>query len=77
VRPQYPNNTCVPVIASILTMGCRLLSSSCRYGIFRRALDMGVMGAFAMAKEVSPHMIERGHGTLLYTGATAAYRGNQ
>ena len=57
--------------------GLSLLSSSCRYGIFRRALDMGVMGAFAMAKEVSPHMIERGHGTLLYTGATAAYRGNQ
>ncbi len=35
-----------------------------------------VLGAFAAAKAVMPGMIKRGHGTLLYSSATAAYRGS-
>jgi len=34
------------------------------------------MGGFILAKEVAPYMVARGHGTLIYTSATAAYRGN-
>lgn len=33
-------------------------------------------GAFALAKEVAPYMLSRGGGTIIYTSATAAYRGN-
>lgn len=32
---------------------------------------MFTTGAFAIAKEASPHMIKRGHGTIIYTSATA------
>jgi len=46
------------------------------YRIFTMALSMGAVGAFALAKELSPYMIERGKGTIIYTSATSAYRGN-
>ena len=57
-------------------VGHRTLAKT-SYGIFDLALSMGVRGAFALAKEVSPYMLKRGHGTMLFTSATAAYRGNQ
>ena len=41
------------------------------YRIFDLALSMGAGGLFALAKEVSPYMIERGHGTIIATSATA------
>ena len=47
------------------------------YGIFQRALDMGVTGMFALAKEVAPHMTSRDGGTILVTNSTAAWRGNR
>jgi len=40
------------------------------------AWRMGSLGAFALAKEVAPYMLSRGGGTIIYTSATAAYRGN-
>ena len=46
------------------------------YRIFNLALSMGALGAFALAKELSPYMIGRRKGTLIYTSSTAAYRGN-
>lgn len=46
------------------------------YRIFELAWRMGSLGAFACAKEAAPYMIERGHGTIIYTSSTAAYRGN-
>jgi len=47
------------------------------YRIFEQAWRMGALGAFSMAKELAPFMLARGRGTLLYTSATAALRGNQ
>ena len=46
------------------------------YRIFELAWRMGTLGAFAIAKEVSPHMISRGGGTIVYTSSTSAVRGN-
>ena len=46
------------------------------YRIFEPAWRMGTPGAFAIAKEVSPHMISRGGGTIVYTSSTSAVRGN-
>jgi NAD(P)-dependent dehydrogenase (short-subunit alcohol dehydrogenase family) len=41
---------------------------------FRQALEVGPYGAFLHARSVLPGMVERGHGTLLFTGATSALR---
>ena len=46
------------------------------YQIFELAWRMGSLGAFAIAKEVSPYMISRGGGTIVYTSSTSAVRGN-
>eukprot|EP00037_Helgoeca_nana_P025865 m.287044 g.287044 ORF g.287044 m.287044 type:complete len:301 (-) comp27069_c1_seq2:2152-3054(-) len=46
------------------------------YRAFEMAWRMGSLGAFSIAKEVSPHMAARGCGTIIFTSATAAYRGN-
>ena len=35
---------------------------------------VNAFGAFVAAKEVAPGMIERGHGTMLFTGATAGVK---
>lgn len=47
------------------------------YRIFELGWRLGALGAFAIAKEVAPYMTKRGHGTIIYTSATAAYRGNK
>ncbi len=43
---------------------------------FERAWRANCYGAFLAAKEVLPRMLERGRGTILLTGATAARRGS-
>eukprot|EP01045_Picozoa_sp_COSAG04_P017058 COSAG04_NODE_1482_length_6564_cov_3.075019_1_plen_295_part_00 len=68
-----------PIEVAIYNIGAQVGSRSLEktsYRIFNLALSMGAVGAFALAKEVSPHMIKRGKGTIIYTSATAAYRGN-
>ena len=68
-----------PIEVAIYNIGAQVGSRSLEktsYRIFNLALSMGAIGAFALAKEVSPHMIKRGKGTIIYTSATAAYRGN-
>ncbi|HEX8825557.1 MAG TPA: SDR family NAD(P)-dependent oxidoreductase [Archangium sp.] len=58
--------------ASTFTMGGLLELSPER---FESAWRIGCMGGFLTAREVVPAMLERGSGTLLFTGATAALRG--
>lgn len=43
---------------------------------FERSLRVNCTGAFLSAKRVLPEMLERGHGTILFTGATASLRGS-
>lgn len=50
------------------------LESSCDE--LREILDVEVVGAFAATRAVLPAMLERGHGTILYSSATAALRGS-
>jgi NAD(P)-dependent dehydrogenase (short-subunit alcohol dehydrogenase family) len=38
--------------------------------------ELEVVGAFATAKAVLPAMIQRGHGSIFFSSATAAYRGS-
>jgi NAD(P)-dependent dehydrogenase (short-subunit alcohol dehydrogenase family) len=43
---------------------------------FEAAWHKGARGPFALAKALAPHMLARGHGTILFTGATAGFRGS-
>ena len=68
-----------PIEVAVYNIGAQVGSRSLEktsYRIFNLALSMGAVGAFALAKEVSPYMVARGKGTIIYTSATAAYRGN-
>ncbi len=42
---------------------------------YERVWRINTLGAFIMGREVSKRMLERGHGTILFTGATSALRG--
>jgi len=42
---------------------------------YERVWRVNCFGAFVMGREVSKRMLERGRGTILFTGATAALRG--
>lgn len=42
---------------------------------FERSWRINAFGAFLAAREVAPAMIERGAGTMIFTGATASLRG--
>eukprot|EP00933_Yihiella_yeosuensis_P020782 TRINITY_DN1659_c0_g2_i5.p1 TRINITY_DN1659_c0_g2~~TRINITY_DN1659_c0_g2_i5.p1 ORF type:complete len:291 (-),score=33.81 TRINITY_DN1659_c0_g2_i5:92-904(-) len=44
--------------------------------VFTLAWQLGSLSAFLLGKTVSKFMVERGRGTLLFTGATAGMRGN-
>lgn len=43
---------------------------------FERCLRVNCTGAFLAARRVLPDMLERGRGTILFTGATASLRGS-
>ncbi|HYO53931.1 SDR family NAD(P)-dependent oxidoreductase [Archangium sp.] len=53
-------------VAGVLELTPEQLESSWR---------IGCLGGFLMAREAVPAMLERGRGTLLFTGATASLRG--
>ena len=42
---------------------------------YERVWRINTFGAFLMGREVSKRMVERGEGTIIFTGATAALRG--
>ncbi|MBH79822.1 MAG: hypothetical protein CMQ49_04840 [Gammaproteobacteria bacterium] len=42
---------------------------------YERVWRINTLGAFIMGREVSKRMVERGRGTILFTGATSALRG--
>eukprot|EP00298_Acanthocystis_sp_HF-20_P005254 c15490_g1_i1.p1 GENE.c15490_g1_i1~~c15490_g1_i1.p1 ORF type:complete len:290 (+),score=124.81 c15490_g1_i1:57-926(+) len=67
-----------PIEVAVYNIGANmgLLSlEKTTYKNFELAWRIGSLGAFIMAKEVSPHMVKRGHGTIIFTGATASVRG--
>jgi NAD(P)-dependent dehydrogenase (short-subunit alcohol dehydrogenase family) len=44
--------------------------------VYRKVWDMGALAGFLMGREVAKAMVARGHGTILFTGATASLRGS-
>jgi NAD(P)-dependent dehydrogenase (short-subunit alcohol dehydrogenase family) len=45
--------------------------------VYRKVWEMGCFAGFLMGREVARHMLGRGHGTILFTGATASVRGRE
>jgi NAD(P)-dependent dehydrogenase (short-subunit alcohol dehydrogenase family) len=45
--------------------------------VFRKVWEMACFSGFLMGREVARHMIPRGEGTILFTGATASVRGGK
>jgi NAD(P)-dependent dehydrogenase (short-subunit alcohol dehydrogenase family) len=43
--------------------------------VYRKVWEMGALGGFLMGREVAKAMLARGHGTIVFTGATASLRG--
>jgi NAD(P)-dependent dehydrogenase (short-subunit alcohol dehydrogenase family) len=43
--------------------------------VYRKVWEMSCFAGFLMGREVSRHMLERGRGTIIFTGATASERG--
>jgi NAD(P)-dependent dehydrogenase (short-subunit alcohol dehydrogenase family) len=43
--------------------------------VFFKVWEMACFGGFLMGREVAKRMVSRGHGTILFTGATASVRG--
>jgi NAD(P)-dependent dehydrogenase (short-subunit alcohol dehydrogenase family) len=44
--------------------------------VYRKVWEMGALAGFLMGREVARVMTPRGHGTILFTGATASMRGS-
>lgn len=44
--------------------------------VYRKVWEMGALAGFLMGREVAKGMLERGRGTILFTGATASLRGS-
>jgi NAD(P)-dependent dehydrogenase (short-subunit alcohol dehydrogenase family) len=43
--------------------------------LFRKSWELACYGGFLTGREAARHMVPRGHGTILFTGATASVRG--
>lgn len=43
--------------------------------VFRKVWEMACFGGFLTGREAARHMTPRGHGTIIFTGATASVRG--
>ena len=44
--------------------------------VYRKVWEMGALAGFLMGREVAKAMLARGHGTIIFTGATASLRGS-
>lgn len=45
--------------------------------VYRKVWEMACFAGFLMGREVARHMLTRGHGTIIFTGATASTRGRE
>lgn len=66
-----------PVEVAVFNIGANvrfpILETTTR--VFTKVWEMCCLGGFLMGREAARHMIPRGRGTILFTGATASVRG--
>ena len=68
-----------PVEVAIYNLGAQIGNrtlSDTSHRAFEMGWRLGTLGLFRLAQCACPAMVERGHGTLIVTSATAAVRGN-
>jgi NAD(P)-dependent dehydrogenase (short-subunit alcohol dehydrogenase family) len=66
-----------PIEVAVFNIGANV-----RFGItdtsaqvYRKVWEMAAFAGFLMGREVAKHMVQRGRGTIIFTGATASIRG--
>ena len=68
-----------PIDVAVYNLGAQIGDRSLAdtsYKKFELGWQMGTFGLFRLAHSLCPRMVNRGHGTILVTSATAAVRGN-
>ncbi|MCK8067696.1 SDR family NAD(P)-dependent oxidoreductase [Cobetia sp. 1CM21F] len=75
---QQVEATLGPIEVAVFNVG-----GNVRFGItetttqvYRKVWEMCALAGFLVGREVAARMLERGHGTLLFTGASASVKGN-
>jgi NAD(P)-dependent dehydrogenase (short-subunit alcohol dehydrogenase family) len=70
-RDIGPINVAVFNIGANVRFGIRDTTAQ----VYRKVWEMACFAGFLMGREVARHMVPRGHGTIIFTGATASLRG--
>ncbi|MDB6177396.1 SDR family NAD(P)-dependent oxidoreductase [Paracoccus sp. Z330] len=67
-----------PIAACVFNVGgnVRFPVAETTARVYRKVWEMCALAGFLIGREVSASMLERGRGTILFTGATASLRGN-
>jgi NAD(P)-dependent dehydrogenase (short-subunit alcohol dehydrogenase family) len=67
-----------PIEVAVFNIGAnvRFTVTETTERVYRKVWEMGALAGFLMGREVARVMVPRGHGTILFTGATASLRGS-
>ena len=67
-----------PIEAAVFNIGAnvRFDVTDTTERVYRKVWEMGALAGFLMGREVAKSMLPRGHGTIIFTGATASVRGS-
>lgn len=68
-----------PIEAAIFNIGAnvRFPISEMTARVYRKVWEMACFSGFLMGREAAKRMLERGRGTIIFTGATASVRGGE
>ena len=73
----YVDREVAPIEVAVFNVGAnvRFSVAETTERVYRKVWEMGALGGFLMGREVAKAMLTRGHGTIVFTGATASLRG--
>ena len=73
----YIEREVAPIEVAVFNVGAnvRFPVTETTERVYRKVWEMGALGGFLMGREVAKAMLARGHGTIVFTGATASLRG--
>ncbi len=71
--------TIAPIEVAVFNIGAnvRFPITETTARVYRKVWEMACFGGFLMGREVAKAMLPRGHGTIIFTGATASLRGRE
>jgi len=74
----YIEREVAPIEVAVFNVGAnvRFSLTETTERVYRKVWEMGALGGFLMGREVARAMRARGHGTIVFTGATASMRGS-